>query len=51
MSDRYRFGPFDLDAAEHSLLAQGRPVALLGVPSTRCSTSSAIPAGWSPATS
>jgi DNA-binding winged helix-turn-helix (wHTH) protein/tetratricopeptide (TPR) repeat protein len=28
MSHRYRFGPFDLDAAEHSLLAQGRPVAL-----------------------
>jgi len=28
MPDRYRFGPFDLDAAEHSLLAQGRPVAL-----------------------
>ena len=28
MSDRYRFGPFDLDAAEHSLLAHGRPVAL-----------------------
>jgi DNA-binding winged helix-turn-helix (wHTH) protein/tetratricopeptide (TPR) repeat protein len=28
MSDRYRFGPFELDAAEHSLLAQGRQVAL-----------------------
>lgn len=30
MSDRYRFDPFELDAAEHSLLAQGRPVALAG---------------------
>ncbi len=28
LSDRYRFGPFDLDATEHSLLTQGRPVAL-----------------------
>ena len=30
MSDRYRFGPFDLDAAEHSLSAGGRPVVLTG---------------------
>ncbi|MEO6193938.1 MAG: winged helix-turn-helix domain-containing protein, partial [Thermoanaerobaculia bacterium] len=28
MSDRYRFGPFDLNAAEHDLRAQGKPVAL-----------------------
>ncbi|HTG32260.1 MAG TPA: winged helix-turn-helix domain-containing protein [Thermoanaerobaculia bacterium] len=28
MSDRYRFGPFDLDATEHSLLTHGKPVAL-----------------------
>ncbi|MFL6237109.1 MAG: winged helix-turn-helix domain-containing protein [Thermoanaerobaculia bacterium] len=28
MSDRYRFGPFELDASEHSLQAAGRPVAL-----------------------
>src|SRR3954469_13669461 len=28
MSDRHRFGPFELNATEHSLLAQGRPVAL-----------------------
>jgi DNA-binding winged helix-turn-helix (wHTH) protein/Tfp pilus assembly protein PilF len=28
MSDRYRFGPFELDAAEHDLRAQGKPVAL-----------------------
>ena len=28
MSDRYRFGPFDLNAAEHGLRAQGKPVAL-----------------------
>lgn len=28
MSDRYRFGPFEVDAAEHSLSASGRPVAL-----------------------
>ena len=28
MSDRYRFGPFELDATEYSLLTQGRPVAL-----------------------
>src|SRR5215218_9662751 len=28
MSDRYRFGPFELDAAEHSLLTQGRQLAL-----------------------
>jgi DNA-binding winged helix-turn-helix (wHTH) protein/TolB-like protein len=28
MSDRYRFGPFELDASEHSLQVEGRPVAL-----------------------
>ncbi|HEV7503683.1 MAG TPA: winged helix-turn-helix domain-containing protein [Thermoanaerobaculia bacterium] len=28
MSDRYRFGPFELDATEHSLLTHGKPVAL-----------------------
>jgi eukaryotic-like serine/threonine-protein kinase len=28
MSNRYRFGPFELDAAEHILRAGGRPVAL-----------------------
>jgi DNA-binding winged helix-turn-helix (wHTH) protein len=28
MSSRYRFGPFELDAAEHSLRAHGRPVTL-----------------------
>ncbi|HEY2289211.1 MAG TPA: winged helix-turn-helix domain-containing protein [Thermoanaerobaculia bacterium] len=28
MSDRYRFGPFELDASEHSLQVGGRPVAL-----------------------
>jgi DNA-binding winged helix-turn-helix (wHTH) protein len=28
MSDRYRFGPFEVDASEHTLSAQGRPVAL-----------------------
>src|SRR5512147_2328772 len=27
---RYRFGPFELDEAEHSLLADGRPVPLAG---------------------
>ena len=30
MPDPYRFGPFELDAVEHTLLAQGRPVALTG---------------------
>jgi DNA-binding winged helix-turn-helix (wHTH) protein/tetratricopeptide (TPR) repeat protein len=30
MSDRYRFGPFALDAAEHSLSALGKPVTLAG---------------------
>ena len=28
MSDRYRFGSFELDASEHSLSAGGRPIAL-----------------------
>src|SRR4051795_10853763 len=28
MSDRYRFGLFELDASEHSLEVEGRPVAL-----------------------
>jgi DNA-binding winged helix-turn-helix (wHTH) protein len=28
MSDRHRFGPFELNASEHNLLAQGQPVAL-----------------------
>src|SRR4051794_39128283 len=28
MSDRYRFGPFELDASEHSFQVEGRPVAL-----------------------
>jgi len=32
MSDRYRFGPFELNAAEHDLRAQGRPVTLAGRP-------------------
>jgi DNA-binding winged helix-turn-helix (wHTH) protein/predicted Zn-dependent protease len=32
MSDRYRFGPFELNATEHDLRAQGRPVALAGRP-------------------
>lgn len=32
MSDRYRFGPFELNAAEHDLRAEGRPVALAGRP-------------------
>src|ERR1700681_2470389 len=30
MSDRYRFGPFELVASEHSLCAHGQPVALTG---------------------
>ena len=52
MSDRYRFGPFDLNAAEHDLRAQGKPVAL-----TRRAFDTLlylvrfIPAAWSPATS
>ncbi len=28
MSDRHRFGPFELNTTEHCLLTQGRPVAL-----------------------
>lgn len=30
MSQRYRFGPFELDAAEHSLAVHGRRLALIG---------------------